>query len=221
MAATAAAPDSRAAQLGFGAAAFALVALAWRLPVWEARLTAPQFPPPLGPLRLTAYGHGVVGDVESVNQLNHYVGMQAFSDGNAPEIGLWGPTVLLALAAVAVATLLPRTHIVARLARWALWLVPLGVLVDIQYRLWQYGQSVKPDAAIRVDPFTPLVVGPTKVLNFTTWAYPGLALWCVVLAAFLMSFGPGLWRRGNAWWRRRPIYVSQDEFEAMQEGAGT
>lgn len=203
-------------RLGFGAAAFALVAISWRLPVWEARLTAPQFPPPLGPLRLTAYGHGVRGDIESVNQLNHYVGMQAFSDSNAPEIALWGPVIVLALAAVVVATLLPPAHLMARLARWGLWLTPVGVLVDIQYRLWQYGQTVQPDAAIRVDPFTPLVVGPTKVLNFTTWAYPGLGLWCVLLAAFLLSFGPKVTLWARARWRNRPIYVSEEEFEAMR-----
>lgn len=215
--ATAATRERRGLRIVLGLAAAALVILAWRLPVWQARLTAPQFPPPLGPLRLTAYGHGVEGDVESVNQLNHYVGMQAFSNADAPEIALWGPVVLLALGAVALATLLPPQHPVARLAKIGLWLVPIGTLADIQFRLWQYGQSVQPDAAIRVEPFTPLVVGPTKVLNFTTWAYPGEALWLIALAALLVTFGPGLASRIQDRWRRRAVYVSDEEYRALQE----
>ena len=77
--------EGRGQRIVLGLAAAVLVIIAWRLPVWQARLTAPQFPPPLGPLRLTAYGHGVEGDIEQVNQLNHYVGMQAFSDATHPR----------------------------------------------------------------------------------------------------------------------------------------
>ena len=211
----------RGQRIVIGLAAAVLVIIAWRLPVWQARLSAPQFPPPLGPLRLTAYGHGVEGDIEQVNQLNHYVGMQAFSDADAPEIALWGPVVLLALVAVVLATVLPRTHPLARLGKIGLWLIPIGTLVDIQFRLWQYGQSVQPDAAIRVEPFTPLVVGPTKVLNFTTWAYPGEALWLIALAAFLVTFGPGLTARIQDRWRHRAIYVSDEEYRALQEAGRT
>lgn len=208
--------EQRGLRIVLGLAAAVLVILAWRLPVWQARLTAPQFPPPLGPLRLTAYGHGVEGDIDQVNQLNHYVGMQAFSNGDAPEIAFWGPVVLLALVAVILATVLPPRHLVARLAKLGLWLIPIGTLIDIQFRLWQYGQSVQPDAAIRLEPFTPLVVGPTKVLNFTTWAYPGEALMMITLAAFLVTFGPGLVSRVREGWRHRPVYVSDEEYEAME-----
>ncbi|MDH4111916.1 MAG: hypothetical protein OEV60_04435 [Actinomycetota bacterium] len=209
--------ERRGLRIALGIVSAILVLLAWRLPVWQARLTAPQFPPPLGPLRLTAYGNGVQGDIDQVNQLNHYVGMQAFSNADAPEIAFWGPVVLLALVAVALATLLPPRHLVARLAKIALWLVPIGTLADIQFRLWQYGQSVQPDAAIRVEPFTPLVVGPTKVLNFTTWAYPGEALWFITLAAFLVTFGPGLAEWAHDRWRRRAVYVSDEEYRELKE----
>jgi len=43
------------------------------------------------------------------------------------------------------------------------------------------------------------VVGPTKVLNFTTWAYPGGAVWCLAGAAALVAFGPGVVRRARGW----------------------
>jgi len=191
-------------RIGLGVAAAVLVILAWRLPIWEARLSAPQYP---AGLSLTAYGHGVVGDIREINELNHYVGMQAFTDADAPEMKLWGPVILLGLTAVAVATALPRGHLHARLARLGLWSIPIGALADVQFRLWQSGHRVTADAAIRLDPFTPLVVGPTKVLNFTTWAYPGAALCCLFLAAFLLSFAVPLAHRARGWWIHRPIVV--------------
>ena len=199
-------------RIGIGIAAAILVILAWRLPIWEARLSAPQYP--LG-LSLSAGAHGVSGDIEQVNVLNHYVGMAAFDPSDAPETALWVWAILFALGAVAVATALDVRHPLARLARIGLWLVPLGALADVQYRLYQYGQGVQPDATIRLEPFTPLVVGRTHVLNFTTWAFPGGAMWCLFGAAFLISFGARLIRWGRERWATRPIYVDDDvEIEA-------
>jgi len=207
---------ARLLRLAFGVAAAVLVALAWRLPVWEARLSAPQYP---NGLQLTASATGVTGDISEVNELNHYVGMQAFSDAAAPEMKLWGPVILIGLFAVAVGALPLRRSVPGRLARLGLWTIPIGALADVQFRLYQYGHSVQPNAAIRLDPFTPLVVGPTRVLNFTTWAYPGAALGCLFAGAFLLSFGPGLVRRGRTWWATRPIYVDPEVWD--EEGEST
>lgn len=170
-----------------------VVAAAW-LPVWQARLSAPQYP---AGLRLTAYGDRVVGDIAEINQLNHYVGMPAFDFSEVPEAALFLPTLGLALLGVLIATVRPRRGLLGSAARVGLWLVPIGMLADVQFRLWQFGQQVDPTAPIRLDPFLPLVVGPTKVLNFTTWAYPGEALVALGFAAFLVSAGPWLVRR---WW---------------------
>jgi copper chaperone NosL len=198
-------------RIALGLAAAILVILAWRLPIWEARLSAPQYP--LG-LSLTAGGRGVSGDIREINELNHYVGMAAFDPSDAPETVLWGWAILMALVAVVVATVLDVRNPLARLARIGLWLIPLGALADVQYRLHQYGHNVQPDAPIRLDPFTPLVVGPTKVLNFTTWSFPGGAIWCLFGAAFLMSFGAQVIHWGRERWATRPIYVNDEEIPA-------
>lgn len=206
----------RVVRIAMGASAAVLVVLAWKLPIWQAHLTAPQYP---RGLHLSASGSGVVGDIREINELNHYVGMSAFTDADAPEIKLWTPVILLGLAAVAAATLLRRERWLGRLARLGLWLIPLGALADVQLRLYQYGHSVKPDAPIRLDPFTPLVVGPTHVLNFTTWSFPGPALWCLFGAAFLLSFGPSLGRRGQVWWATRGEDDDEDEDELEREAS--
>jgi hypothetical protein len=147
-------------------------------------------------LSLSASATGVTGDLAEIDELNHYVGIRAFDPADAPEMRLWLPTIVLGLVFVFLATIL-RAGLVGRLARLGLWLIPIGALADVQFRLYQYGHSVRPDAAIRIDPFTPLAVGPTEVLNFTTWAYPGAALWCLFGAAFLLSGAGGAIRIGR------------------------
>jgi hypothetical protein len=211
-AATAATREQRGLRIVLGLAAAVLVVLAWRLPIWEARLTAPQYPQGLS---LTASATGVTGDIDEVNDLNHYVGMKAFETSDAPEMALWTPVIGLGLACVALAVTMPH-HPIGRLAKLGLWMIPIGALLDVQYRLYQYGHGVQHDAPIRLDPFTPLVIGPTKVLNFTTWAYPGVAIWCLFTAAFLVTFGPGLVRLVRERWQHRPVYVSDEEYEALE-----
>jgi len=185
------------ARIVFAAVAVVLVLYAFKAPIWQARLSAPQYPQGL---KLTASAAGVVGDISEINELNHYVGMSAFNNADAPEMKLWNPVMVLALIAIGIGTFLPKgtegwTRWIGKFARLGLWLIPIGALADVQFRLYQYGHSVKPDAPIRLDPFMPLVVGPTHVLNFTTWAYPGQALWALFGGAFLVTFGPGIVRR--------------------------
>lgn len=176
-----------------GAAALGLVIAAFFLPIWHANLAAPQYP---GGLRTTAYGDRIGGDVGEISDLNHYVGMRAVDLDDFPELVLWLPTIILGCIAVVAATMLRRWP--ARLARIAVWLIPAGVLADIQFRLYQYGHSLDPAAPLRLKPFTPWVIGPTKVFNFTTWSRPGAAVFAILGAAALLSFGPGLVRRIRA-----------------------
>jgi parallel beta-helix repeat protein len=163
-----------------------LVASSLFLPLWRAELVAPQYPQGL---HLIAYGDRVAGDVDEVSTLNHYVGMRAFDPDDAPEMALWPFAVAGALAAVAVAAL-TRRRLPRRLGQLYLWLMPVGVLADIQFRLYQYGHDIADTAAFRIPEFTPLVVGPTKVLNFTTWSWPGTGLLALLAAAAVVTFGP-------------------------------
>jgi nitrous oxidase accessory protein len=182
------APLGRGPQVLLGVVALLLVACGWLLPLWQATLHAPQYP---GGLSMYAYGHQVTGDVDEISGLNHYVGMRPFDLADFPEMVLWPYTLLLAVAAVVVA-LATRRRIVRWLALAVLWGIPIGVLAVIQFRLNQYGRDLDPGAALRLDPFTPWVIGPTKVWNFTTWSWPGWGLIAMVAAAAVVTFGPRL-----------------------------
>jgi hypothetical protein len=172
-------------------AAIALLLVAARLPIWRGVFSAPQYPEGL---RISAYGHTVKGDLGEINELSHYIGMPPFDFVGLPEMRLW-PLVIAFAVAAAVLAVVTRRRWLRRLGCAALWLIPVGALADVQFRLWQTGHSLDPTSAIRVPPFTPRVVGPTTLMNFTLWAYPGWALILIALVAALVSSAPFVVRR--------------------------
>ncbi len=139
---------------------------------------------------LTAYGDRLEGDVDEVKILNHYVGLKVFDMADLKETVLWLPTVGACLLLVGLITFLKKGRW-RTLALIALWSVPIGVLIDVQIRLYELGHSMDPGAAFRQEPFTPWVVGKVRVAgNVTTTAWPGEALWVIAGAALLLTIGP-------------------------------
>lgn len=190
--------------LGVVTAILCLVAIP--LPLWSARLEAPQYHGD-GALRVTAYGDRLVGDICEINGLNHYIGMKPLGEPQvpcgsaelglgentvgriAPEMILWLPAAVLSAVAVLVASVTGRRWL-RRLSLAFVWGLPVGVLVMTQYHLYRYGHDLDRTAAFRPKPFTPLALGPSKVYQFEVFALPGAALVLVVMAATLVTFGP-------------------------------
>lgn len=174
-----------------GVLAALLVVSAAALPIWRSYLSAPQYP---DGLEFIAYGNRVDGDLAEIDSLNHYIGMRPLRTDDLPEMALWPAGLGAALAAVAVTTLARRRPL-RRVSLLYLWSFPVGVLGVIQLRLYQFGHELDPGAAFRMDGFTPLVVGPTTVWNFTAWSVPGGAVFALLGAAALLTFGPAIVRR--------------------------
>ena len=89
---------------------------------------------------------------------------------------LFGLVALIGLAAVTTGRLVRAAVIIAA------WGLPLGFLVDLQYWLYNFGHNLQLEAPLYPGPFTPRVLGRTKVVNFhsecmVTWG------WWALLAA--------------------------------------
>lgn len=182
------------------AAAVGLVALASVLPVWVAQLFAPQYPKGLW---LRAYGGRIEGDVREINGLNHYIGMPPLAADAIPELALWPLAVACAIVFAVVASISRGWP--GRLAMLGLWATPIAVLADIQRWLYVFGHDLDRDAALRVAPFTPLAIGPTKVWNFQIMGWPGTALLALLGAALIVTLARRLPRRGRAGARRQTL----------------
>jgi nitrous oxidase accessory protein len=182
----------RLAPVAASLVAAGLLAASLSLPLWGMRLDAPQYP---AGLHLRAYGEVIEGDLREINIINHYIGMAEIEARPAPEMALFTPAVLVLILLALVAPF----H---RWLRWtaaaAIGATPLVVLADLQIWLHRFGQDLDPRAAIRVDPFTPLALGPSSVGNFTTLAWPGLGIACMVAALLALVAGGWAERRNRS-----------------------
>lgn len=163
-----------------GTAAAALVAWSSTLPIWTLTMKAPQYP---GGLQLSAYGTRMAGDVSELNILNHYIGMPALETPQL-ETSLF-PYAVIVL--VLLSLLSPLTRWLRVFAIAAVSIAPIAMLADLQWRLYDFGHSLNPDAPIRLKPFTPLVIGSTSMGNFTSWGMPSWGVWMLIAAALLLA----------------------------------
>src|SRR5690606_3206331 len=150
--------------------------------LWTMTMRAPQYPKGL---HLEAYGTGLVGDIRELNILNHYIGMPPI-EAPALETSVY-PYAIVALAALCL--LSPVHRLLRRLAIVATVAAPLVILADLQWQLYQFGHSLDPKAPIRLEPFTPLVLGTSKMGNFVSTGMVSTGFFCLVGAAVLLLIG--------------------------------
>lgn len=175
----------------FSFAAGVLILVAAFMPLWKLELIAPQYPKGLF---VTSYGYQMTGDITELNGLNHYIGLKPLEPDNVFELKLFPFGVAGIIAIIlfgAFKFTRTRTRLISVAAAASL---PIVLLVDLQYWLYNYGHDIKPGAALHVDPFTPKVIGTTKVMNFhsVTSVTPGF--WILVAAVVLLAVGPWLIR---------------------------
>ena len=180
------------------AIAVALIVVAAFLPLWRLELVAPQYP---NGLFITAYGYDMTGDITEVNGLNHYVGLLLLEPDNVVELKLFP----FGVAGVAAVLLFGAYRFQSRKARalsvLAAASLPLVMLADLQYWLYTYGHDIDPQAALHLDPFTPKVLGNTRVLNFHSVTTVAPGFWLMVTAASLLLVGPSVFRWLRATWK--------------------
>ncbi len=195
--AVAAAPRDRL-WAGCALAAAVLVAVAAFLPLWQMTLNAPQYPQGL---HLTAYGTAMEGDLREINALNHYVGVKPIEPDAVTELKLFPFAIGALVLVLAGAALFIRSRWIKGLVALAVWAAPVGMLLDMQWWLYQYGHDLDPTAALRLEPFTPKVVGTTKVMNFHTDTMVGVGFWLMLAAALMVTLGPTVVRFVRDSWR--------------------
>jgi hypothetical protein len=149
------------------------LAASFALPLWNIRMKAPQYP---DGLELDIYAYTIEGgnqgrDLAEINTLNHYIGMRKIDRGELSDLD-WIPFAMGALA------LLTLRAVVMGDGRAILDLAALTVYFSLfsaarfAFKLYSYGHNLDPTAPIRMEPFSPAILGSKDVANFTTWSYP-------------------------------------------------
>ena len=178
----------RASRRLFFAAAVLVAAAAW-LPYWGFVMSAPQYPDES--LVLNISHRGISGDVHEVETLQQYIGVKFPEDLSELE---WLIPAMLALAILLAIAGMAGGGIGGRMTRW----VSVGLFValltfcamTVQQHLYAVGHDRDRDAPITaIKDFTPRLIGPTKVGNFTVWSFPHVGGLALVVALSLATFG--------------------------------
>ena len=159
------------------------------LPLWGFAMSAPQYPDET--LHLQIARTGIVGDLHEVTTLQQYIGVRFPSD--LPELK-WAVGSIIALAVLLLVAAFVGTGPLGHLYRTACAVSVVAFLaasaVAVQARLYQVGHDRDRSAPIRaVHDFTPPLVGPVKVGNFTVWSFPHVGGLLLVATAALSIVG--------------------------------
>jgi copper chaperone NosL len=170
--------------------AVALLGSAYLLPLWRVDLIAPQYPEGLGMLiRINGVEGVKPNDLNSINGLNHYIGMKAIVPESIPELR-WMPWILAGL--IAGGLLVAATR---RRALLYVWGGALGVLLAAglwDYWRWgyDYGHDLDHEHAIIKIPgmtYSPPVIGSKQLLNFRANSWPAAGGVAMGVAALLVT----------------------------------
>lgn len=190
---------SKGSRLVF-AIATALLLTSFVAPLWHIALKAPQYPEGLG---MYIWSNQITGqkpnDLNSINGLNHYIGMKEIVPESIPELSLMpGVIVGLVLLGLAVAAWGRRRGLYA----WTT-VFFLGAVVGLaDFWRWgyDYGHNLKPDAAIKIPgmSYQPPLIGTKQLLNFQATSLPATAGW-IAIGVLLVAVGLSVaeWRRAR------------------------
>jgi copper chaperone NosL len=177
---------SRSTRLLLAAASLSL-ALIYLLPLWHIGLQAPQYPEGLG---LYIGINKIVGekpqDLNSINNLNHYIGMKRIIPEAIPELRFM-PLVVAGL--IGLGLVAAGTGKRALLYGWAgLFMAgAIAGLADFYRWGYDYGHNLDPEAIIKITgmSYQPPLIGDKQLLNFHATSWPASGGWVLIAAIML------------------------------------
>jgi copper chaperone NosL len=162
----------------------ALVAVLF-LPLWRIELDAPQYPEGLV---LVIHPHGLEGDVEVVNGLNHYIGMRTLHNEDFIEFTIL-PYIIGAFAFFGL-----LTWVINRkwfFTVWTLFFVAFGIIAMVDFYRWEYnyGHNLDPTAPIQIPgmSYQPPLIGFKQLLNFGAYSIPDAGGWIFVAVGLALA----------------------------------
>ncbi|MNK48969.1 hypothetical protein D3C87_678090 [compost metagenome] len=167
-----------------------LIALSFLFPLWSMTMVAPMYPDGLH-LHVFANRFGGsnnpnVNDLAEINTLNHYIGMAELHAENFPELTVlpiaFGLAFILALLAA-----FRSSKLLLGLTLTVLGLVGTSGLATAYMRLYQYGHNLDPLAPVKVEPFTPVMLGTNALANFVTTGYFNVGGYLMMAACVLIA----------------------------------
>ena len=146
-------------------------------PLWNVRLTAPQYPEGLGmQIRINTVEGATENDLTNINNLNHYIGMKRIEPEAIPELRIM-PWIVAGIIVTGLATAaLAKRHL---LYAWTAGFLAIALIGLIDFWRWEYdyGHHLDNEHAILKIPgmtYQPPLIGAKQLLNFRAVSLPSL-----------------------------------------------
>lgn len=156
-------------------------------PLWSIDLEAPQYPEGIG---LRIWLNEITGlhpnDLNSINGLNHYIGMKEIVPDAIPELKIMPFIIIFMILFGLAAAYMGKRFLVYS---WIVLFLILGAVGLYDFYLWEYdyGHDLNPNAAIKVPgmAYQPPLIGSKMLLNFNAISMPNVSFYILVLAVAL------------------------------------
>jgi len=154
------------------------------VPIWRIELNAPQYPEGL---MMQIFSNKLGGQVDIINGLNHYIGMQTLHAENFIEFTILPYIIGSYALLIFVAGLIGKK-------KWLYFtfiaFVVFGIVAMADFWRWEYnyGHNLDPSAAIIVPgmSYQPPLIGFKQLLNFGAYSVPDIGGWLFVAGGLLM-----------------------------------
>jgi len=173
-------------------------------PIWKIELFAPQYPEGLV---LFINANGLTGNVDIINGLNHYIGMQTLHNENFIEFSILTYILAgIAICMLVVALIGKKKGLYILFGGFVFF--SLVAFVDFYRWNYNYGHHLDPNAAIKVPgmSYDPPVLGFKQLLNFGAYSIPAvggvmyIASAVILLVVTLLEAGVF-----SKWMKKKPV----------------
>lgn len=157
-------------------------------PIWSITLQAPQYPEGIG---MNISINNIEGkkphDLQNINGLNHYIGMQKIVPDSIPELKIM-PWVIgfFMVSGLIISIWGTRRWVMA----WVILFLIMAAAGLVDFYIWEYnyGHNLNPTAAIKVPgmSYQPPLIGSKMLLNFKAVSLPHIGFF-FALASMAMG----------------------------------
>lgn len=161
---------------------------AFFVPLWTIDLIAPQYPEGLGLyIHLNKIEGHKEGDLQSINGLNHYIGMKEIKPESIPELTIIPYFMYFMIALGLVIVVFNKKWM--KMA-W-IGIFAIGGIVGLyDFYMWEYdyGHNLDPHAIIKIPGmnYQPPLIGYKQLLNFEAGSWPHFGFVIIMVSVLLV-----------------------------------
>jgi copper chaperone NosL len=161
-----------------------LLIITFFVPLWSIDLNAPQYPEGLGLyIHLSKIEGHKDGDLQSINGLNHYIGMKKIDPASIPELKIIPYFIAFMIISGLVIAFINKKSLKIG---WLILFFIAGTIGLYDFYQWEYdyGHNLDPHAIIKIPgmSYQPPLIGAKQLLNFNAASLPGIGFYFVLIS---------------------------------------